>query len=201
MPTYCHKETGTRFLYVHIPRTAGRFLEENILNNGFECEQQHIWKSESGVEVAHFHKELYEKKFDCDSIPHVAIVRDPVDRFFSASIFLTRMYGDDIEPLLENENTFYSLIENFPLSEAVNWFRPQVDFIGKDTHVWKYEDGIGKDFSKWISSILGFEFKIEKLKYSKLTTDETNKVKRTSRIIKNVKDLYSKDYNLLYQNK
>ena len=45
MPTYKHKETGKRFLYVHIPRTAGRFLEENILYNGFECEQKKIWKS------------------------------------------------------------------------------------------------------------------------------------------------------------
>ena len=123
MPTYKHKETGKRFLYVHIPRTAGRFLEENILHNGFECEQKKIWKSVCNTEIAHFHKDLYSRYLDCHSIPHITVVRDPVDRFFSASIFLTRMYGDDIEQLLENENTFYSMIENFPLPEAVNWFR------------------------------------------------------------------------------
>ena len=165
MPTYCHDETGKRFLYVHIPRTAGRFLEENILNNGFKCEQQKIWASECGIELAHFHKELYSKYFDCVSIPHITVVRDPVDRFFSASIFLKRMYGNDIEQLLENESTFFSMIENFPLPQGVNWFRPQVDFIGDETHIWKYEDGLDKEFSDLIYYILCIEFSIEKIKY------------------------------------
>ena len=201
MPTYRHKNTGTRFLFVHIPRTAGRFIEENILNNEFECEQKKIWTSECGVEIAHFHKELYEKFLNISGIPHITIVRDPVDRFFSTSIFLKRMYGNDIEQLLEDENTFFSMIENFPLPQSMNWFRPQVDFIGEETHVWKYENGFQQDFSDWMTSILGIDFKIEKLKYSSLTTDESNKVQRRPKIIQNVKRLYAKDYNTLYQNK
>ena len=49
MPTYKEKIVNyphktRRFLFVHIPRTAGRFLEENIEENGFEPEQV-IWKS------------------------------------------------------------------------------------------------------------------------------------------------------------
>ena len=45
MPSYRHKETGKRFLFIHIPRTAGRFLQENFKLNGFEPEQL-IWKDE-----------------------------------------------------------------------------------------------------------------------------------------------------------
>ena len=198
MPTYKHKETGKRFLYVHIPRTAGRFLEENILHNGFECEQKKIWKSVCNTEIAHFHKDLYSRYLDCHSIPHITVVRDPVDRFFSASIFLTRMYGDDIEQLLENENTFYSMIENFPLPEAVNWFRPQVDFIGELTHIWWYENKLEDDFSDWMSDILEMDFKVNDLDYPKLTTNEDRKVERRPRIVQNVKNLYRKDYEMLY---
>jgi len=198
MPTYKHKETGKRFLYVHIPRTAGRFLEENILHNGFECEQKKIWKSVCNTEIAHFHKDLYSRYLDCHSIPHITVVRDPVDRFFSASIFLTRMYGDDIEQLLENENTFYSMIENFPLPEAVNWFRPQVDFIGDLTHIWWYENKLEDDFSDWMSDILKVDFKVKDLEYPKLTTNEDRKVERRPRIVQNVKNLYRKDYKMLY---
>ena len=198
MPTYKHKETGKRFLYVHIPRTAGRFLEENILHNGFECEQKKIWKSVCNTEIAHFHKDLYLRYLDCHSIPHITVVRDPVDRFFSASIFLTRMYGDDIEQLLENENTFYSMIENFPLPEAVNWFRPQVDFIGELTHIWWYENKLENDFSDWVSDILKVDFKVTDLEYPKLTTNEDRKVERRPRIVQNVKNLYRKDYKMLY---
>lgn len=198
MPTYRHNETGKRFLYVHIPRTAGRFLEENILNNGFKCEQQKIWASECGIEIAHFHKELYSKYFDCTSIPQITVVRDPVDRFFSASIFLTRMYGDGIEELLEDETTFFSMLENFPLTQAANWFRPQVDFLSESTHIWWYENKLEKDFSDWMGTVLDINFKIENLKYTELTTNEDNKVKRRPKIIQNIKRLYAKDYEVLY---
>ena len=198
MPTYKHKETGKRFLYVHIPRTAGRFLEENILNNDFECEQSKIWTSECGIEIAHFHRDFYKKYLNCRSIPHITVVRDPVDRFFSASIFLTRMYGDGIEDLLEDENTFYSMLQNFPLPEAVNWFRPQVDFIGELTHIWWYENKLEDDFSDWMSDILEMDFKVNDLEYPKLTTNEDRKVERRPRIVQNVKNLYRKDYEMLY---
>ena len=198
MPTYKHKETGKRFLYVHIPRTAGRFLEENILNNDFECEQSKIWTSECGIEIAHFHRDFYKKYLNCRSIPHITVVRDPVDRCFSASIFLTRMYGDGIEDLLEDENTFYSMLQNFPLPEAVNWFRPQVDFIEESTHIWWYENKLENDFSDWMSCILDIDFKIENLEYPKLTTNEDRKVERRPRIVQNVKNLYRKDYKMLY---
>ena len=33
MPTYQHRETRKRFLFIHVPRTAGRFLQENIKQN------------------------------------------------------------------------------------------------------------------------------------------------------------------------
>ena len=187
-----------RFLFVHIPRTAGRFLEENIEENGFEPEQV-IWKSVDGIEVAHFHNELYLKHFDdLGSIPHFTIVRNPVDRFISCSIFLTRMYGEDIQEMMEDPMMFSSMLENFPLTQAVNWFRPQVDFLTDDTNIWKFEDGFGSDFDEWLSDILGVEYKTKDVPYNELSTNETKKLEKTAKLVNNITGLYRKDIEQLY---
>ena len=203
MPTYKEKIVNyphktRRFLIVHIPRTAGRFLEENIEENGFEPEQV-IWKSVDGIEIAHFHNELYIKHFDdLGNIPHFTVVRNPIDRFFSCSIFLKRMYGDDIQEAMEDPMMFHSMLENFPLTQAVNWFRPQVDFLTDDTNIWKFEDGFGSDFDEWLSVVLGVEYKTKNVTYDKLDTDETKKLKKSAKLVNNIKSLYRKDIEIFY---
>ena len=203
MPTYKEKIVNyphktRRFLFVHIPRTAGRFLEENIEENGFEPEQV-IWKSVDGIEIAHFHNELYIKHFDdLGSIPHFTVVRNPIDRFLSCSIFLKRMYGDDIQEAMEDPVMFHSMLENFPLTQAVNWFRPQVDFLTDDTNIWKFEDGFGSDFDEWMSEILGVEYTTKDVQYEKLAYGETKKLKKTAKLVNNIMSLYRKDYEYLY---
>ena len=198
MPIYKHKHTGKRFLFVHIPRTAGRFLTENFKSNGFELEDSFIWESVDGIEPAHFHRELYQKYLNADGIEHISIVRNPVDRFISTSIFLTRMYGDDIQEAMEDPMMFSSMIQNFPLSEGVNWFRPQMDFISDETRLWKLEDGFGEDFEQWLGEVLEMEIEIKKVPYKKLTTDEDNKLKKSAKLIDNITLLYKRDYEHLY---
>ena len=197
MPTYKHS-SGRRFLFVHIPRTAGRFLEQNFKKNGFELEQEHIWESVDGIELAHFHKELYEKHLNVDGIPHIAIIRNPINRFFSASSWLKRMYGEDIQEAMEDPMMFSMMLDNFPLTEAVNWYRPQVDFISDKTHLWKFENGFGDDFSKWISDVLGVPFKVEDVPYEKLSYDESNKLKKTGNLIDNIRTMCRRDIEQLY---
>ena len=203
MPTYrqtvvTYPNPTKRFLFVHIPRTAGRFLEENFKENGFEPAQI-LWKSVEGIEIAHFHNELYQKHFDdLGSIPHFTIVRNPIDRFMSCSIFLTRMYGDDIQEMMEDPMMFSSMLENFPLTQAVNWFRPQMDFITDDTNIWKFEDGFGSDFDEWLSEILGVEYKTKDVPYNELSTNETKKLEKTAKLVNNITGLYRKDIEQLY---
>ena len=203
MPTYrqtvvTYPNPTKRFLFVHIPRTAGRFLEENFKENGFEPEQI-LWKSVDGIEIAHFHNELYQKHFDdLGSIPHFTIVRNPIDRFMSCSIFLTRMYGEDIQEMMEDPMMFGSMLQNFPLTQAVNWFRPQMDFITDDTNIWKFEDGFGSDFDEWLSDILGVEYKTKDVPYNELSTNETKKLEKTAKLVNNITGLYRKDIEQLY---
>ncbi len=140
MPVYRHTirnfpDPEKKFLFIHIPRTAGRFFTENIKLNNFESETQFIWKSIEGIEPAHFHKELYEKYFDVADIPHITIVRNPIDRFISTSIFLTRMYGDGIQDMVEDPMMLSICHLNTSDTEGANWFRPQIDFVSSKTNV------------------------------------------------------------------
>ena len=93
---------------------------------------------------------------------------------------------------------FSSMIQNFPLSEGVNWFRPQMDFISDETRLWKLEDGFGEDFEQWLGEVLEMEIEIKKVPYKKLTTDEDNKLKKSAKLIDNITLLYKRDYEHLY---
>jgi hypothetical protein len=202
MATYRHLETGKRFLFIHIPRTAGRFVEHNLESQGWVWDDNlglsSKYKSIEGIEVAHFHKEFYEKHLNVKDIPHICIVRNPIDRFISASIYLKRVYGDDIQELMEDENYFYSMLSNFPCSESVNWYRPQVDFITDKSHIWKFENGFGGEFSKWMSDLVGVEITMDQnVKYIK-DPDEHNKLDKTPALIDNIRQLYQQDIGQLY---
>ena len=136
---------------------------------------------------------------DVEGIPHITIVRNPIDRFISCSIFLRKLYGDDIDEMLEDEMYFYSMIQNYPLSQSVNWFRSQLDFISDKTHIWKFENGFGDDFAKCVSHIVDMDIMIKAdVQVDKLPTNESRKVKRSAKLIDNVRNLYRRDIETLY---
>ena len=183
MPTYRHKNTGKRFFFIHIPRTAGRFLQENFKLNEFEPEQI-VWKWIDGIEIAHFHRELYQKHLNIKDIKHVTIVRDPLQRYLSLKT------------------------HNYPDSE--NWLRPQVDYVTEETNIWKFEDGFDEKFSTWLSDVLETHIKIQELdsdhtyneKGQKLFLEYKDpnykKIESTDEIVNHVKSFYQEDYKVWY---
>ena len=104
------------------------------------------------------------------------------------------------------------MLENFPLTEAVNWFRPQVDFLTSETNIWKFEDGFGEDFSEWLSGLLGVKFVVneinpdnvkninrQKLNLEYLESDhQKRKLDKTAKLVNNITALYRKDIEQLY---
>ena len=201
MATFKHIETGKRFFFIHIPRTAGRFIERNLESQGWIWDDKvnvpNMYQSINGIEVAHFHREYYQQYLDVKNIPHVSIIRNPIERFISSSFFLTHLYGNDIQELMEDPMHFFSMIENYPLEESRNWFRNQVDFLSDKTHVWKFEAGFGNDFSEWLSQILGIEVSMnQELIYTK--RNEENKLDKTPALIDNIRQLYRQDIGKLY---
>ena len=151
-----------------------------------------------GVELIHLHRDLYEKYFDLKGIPNITIIRNPIDRFFSCSIFLKRMYGNDIQETMEDPMMFSMMLQNFPLTQAVNWFRPLSDFITEDTYIWKFENGFKKEFEEWISDVVDFPFTVRDVPYEKLSTDETNKLNKSDRLIENIKQFWREDIEQFY---
>ena len=204
MPTFIHKDTGRKVFFAHIPRTAGRFVESSLLENNFEWGDSHldngygVMSIVNGYEIAHYHRPWYEKYLDVKGIPHFSIVRNPIDRFISGSIYLKRAYGDDIQSVMEDPIMFPSMITNLPLEGALNWYRPQVQFLRNDTHIWKFENGMDEQFFEWLSDIIGVKLSFNKnTKYPK-SKDEGNKLKKTPALSNNIKNSYIKDVEYLY---
>ena len=203
MATFKHIPTGKRFLFVHIPRTAGRFFEQNLLKgNDFvwddDVEIDRQYKSIDGVELAHFHREYYEKYLDVKDIPHLTIIRNPIDRFISCTIFLSELYGD-LDDLLDDPMMFHSMLQNAPLSQSVNWFRPQIDFLSDKTHIWRFEDGFGDAFGNWVSNVLDIPFEVRDVPYPRLRgIDEGNKLDVTEKLKENIRNYYYEDFRRFY---
>ena len=206
MATFRHEPSGRRFLFIHIPRTAGRFIETNLMmKNAFLWDDDYkklgiskMYDSIENVEFGHFHREYYEKYLNVKGIPHITIIRNPIDRFISASLYINRMYGS-CQELMEDEHYFYSMLENFPLTESISWYRPQLDYLTNKTHIWRFEDGFGKDFIHWLRDIIGIDqLKFdENIKYN-TSADEGYKLKRTPKLMNNIRHLYRKDIEQFY---
>ena len=142
---------------------------------------------------------MYEKYFGEEDIPHLTIIRNPIDKFFSASIYLTQAYGTNIQQSAEDEEQLSDMIKEFPKPENLNWWRPQVDFLSDKTHIWRYENGLGRRFSKWLSEIIGVNIKMDAFaKYPTNRHERTGQLKRTPQLIENVKKLWKKDIEQLY---
>ena len=205
MATYKHT-SGKRFLFVHIPRTGGRFIEVNLEKNGWEVEPidqygiphyQHSFIDD--CEIAHFHRDLYEKYCDIEGIEQIAVVRNPIDKFFSASTYLITVYGKEIQEKLEDYDEMVSIIENFPMSETLSWWRPQVDFVTDTTHIWKFEDGLGTNFGDWVSEKLGVPFEIDKYaNYAMNRYEGSFKLDRTPKLIDNITKFWREDIEQFY---
>ena len=208
MPTFTHTPTEKKVFFAHIPRTAGRYVDANLLwRNNFTWDEIDLDTGNGvmtvlhGEEIAHWHKDLYEEHLNVKDIPNFSIVRNPVDRFISGSIYLKRLYGNDSQEQFEDPHLFFSMIANIPLvdpSFSANWFRAQVDFMSENTKIWKYEDGMGENFVNWLGDLIGVDLKFdEDIDYPK-SKDEGNKLDKTPQIIDNVKQLYRKDIEQFY---
>ena len=204
MATFKHVESGKRFLFIHIPRTAGRFVEWNLESQGWVWDDKNVidkmYKSVEGIELAHFHRDFYEKYLDVKDIPHFSIVRNPITRFISGSLYIKRVYGNDIQATMEDTFMFSEMLRNFPslFPESANWFRQQVDFMTNNTHIWKFENGLGKEYVNWLNGILDMDLEFDDDVEYPRGPDEHNKLDKTPALIDNVKFFFRRDLETFY---
>ena len=127
------------------------------------------------------------------------MVRNPIDKFFSASTYLITVYGKEIQEKLEDYDEMVSIIENFPMSETLSWWRPQVDFVTDTTHIWKFENGLGTDFGSWLGEKLGVPFEIDKYaNYAMNRYEGSLKLDRTPKLIDNITKFWREDIEQFY---
>ena len=208
MPTFTHTPTEKKVFFAHIPRTAGRYVEANFLwRNDFTWDEIPLDTGNGGMttlhgaEIAHWHKDIYEEHLNVKDIPNFSIVRNPIDRFISGSVYLKRLYGNDSQELFEDPNLFFSMIANIEAMDpsfSANWFMPQVEFMTDRTKIWKFEDSMGDNFVECLGNLIGVKLKFdEDIEYPK-ANDEGNKLDKTPKLIDNVKQLYRKDIEQFY---
>ena len=203
MPIFQHKKTHGRFFFIHIPRAAGRFLAENFLENGYGIEHHlteemvkeqemlhYLWTPAEGVEIPHAHYSLYRKWKSIKSLSSIAIVRNPIDRFFSASFSFSKVSS---QSSLENWTTYNNILSKCIRTDVCNWLRPQHEFVSPDTKIWKYEKGFGEKFCYWINNILPINFSIKTQAYTKSNYDQLGLIK-TKPLIDNIKKFYHQDF-------
>ena len=157
------------------------------------------WALIDDCEVAHFHKPLHEKYCDIKNIPHICVVRNPIDRFISASLYLRRGFEESAQQLIEDN--FNKTLETFRklVPESENWFRPQVEFLTDESHIWRFEDGLGKSFEKFVREILGVPFKVDAFAEYTVNKDEWfYKLERTDKLVENVRIRYKEDLERFY---
>ena len=203
MPTFKHS-SGKRVFFAHIPRTAGRFVEANLSKNDFKWDDAHLDNGKgimsivNGFEIAHYHRDHYMKYLDVKDIPHFSIVRNPIDRFISASIYIKRFCGDKAQQGVEDKKNFLDVLKSIPHRQSLNWFRPQIDFLRSDTHIWKFEDGFGDDFVSWLSGIVGIDLEFtDDVEYA-VAPDEGNKLEKTPQLIDTLIHFYKQDIEQFY---
>ena len=202
MPIFHHTKTHGKFFFIHIPRTAGRFLVENFLKKGYSVEHHltqerikekeipnYFWTPVDGVEIAHTHYSLYSKWKSIKDLPSIAVVRNPIDRFFSASGRMPSRFQSSVE----NWTTFENFFSKAVLTHSHNWGRPQHEFVSPHTNIWKYEDGFGKNFCDWINNILPVDISITPQPTDKHSYDGQKLIK-TKPLIDNIKKFYHQDF-------
>jgi len=202
VPIFHHTKTHGRFFFIHIPRTAGRFLVENFWRNDYDIEHHltkerikekemsnYLWTPAEGVEISHTHYSLYSKWKNIKDLPSITIVRNPIDRFFSAS----GRIAPGLQSSFENWTTYENFFSKEALTKIHNWWRPQHEFVSPHTKIWKYEDGFGKNFCDWINNILPVDISITPQPTEKHPYDGSKLIK-TKPLIDNTKKFYRQDF-------
>jgi hypothetical protein len=199
MPIFC--KDNEKIFYIHIPRTSGRYIKELFVSNGYNSKyhEYSVDDAIAGIIPTHLHYPNYNYYFKVLDIPHFTIVRNPVDKIWSALDLVYKMHNPkDFFKNLEDKSWFFDYIdfERSYNSFHNNWFTPQLNFISHKTFVYNYEDGINENFYSWIEKNFSINIKFKEIKYYKMKEEIEyfKKYKITQKIKDNILDYYIDDF-------
>ena len=200
-----------KILFIHIPKSAGSTIEDNIINNGISLTHLIRKNSTSVISPQHYTRNDYIKEFGVKYFDHsFAIIRDPVERFVSAFTFNSHKIS-----IFKSLNNFINDLKsnNFYVNKFDNHFVPSSEFILNDTKLFYLDEQIIENIKTYLEKILErklyfknmFINKGTDLKYSsnyfktiiKRLLIRKPKSLLNPEIRSKIKDLYRDDYNLI----
>ena len=146
----------------HIPRTGGRFLYNLFLKNNQKCVDHNFDMSFNNVEIPHLNA-LQTNCFYLKMFDNFTVVRNPLDRFISCLATSNTVDKKLIKKMFENKTNFFTTVNKLRQQSITNnWFESQINFIEHNTKIWKFENGFGKEFFKFIDE--NFAIKLDMTK-------------------------------------
>ena len=197
------RKNKTDYLYfIHIPRTAGRYINSLFKQNDYELRYDDFTKIDrmTNREIPHLHKPHY-RRYNVNRAPIFCIVRNPIDRFISAISPHTgsNFYEFNPEEIFKSQKHLNNYLDNLNNTLTSNWFLPQHCFIDKDTHIWKYEDQFKFNFLNWLKDKFNITLTIKENAKSHITYRDLHKrYPLDKKYYPFIKEYYRKDYELFY---
>lgn len=196
-------------LFIHIPKTGGSAVTKHFADSGWEIsylDRSSISDPLSAnyfrkMSPQHMHAETLARIFDLSKFDFIfSVVRHPIARFKSEFAFRNphvkenELTHDMVNSWWESELRQYKNNKH----HLDNHLRPQVDFLTKDSAIFKLEDGLSKIFelerSMSTSEIKNTDFKIKKIERVNKSVYSSQEVPLSSKTTKSLRRLYRKDF-------
>ena len=197
MPIFNNKKKS--IFFIHIPRTGGRYISTAFMNSGFD-----IFFNEGNLElpgehvtyeVRHVWYPLYTYLPIQDAL-HFTVVRNPLDRFKSAAKGLIVNCNLDKDYFSRSDFVYDDLCDIISYAtrkKGSAWYTCQFNFVTDKTLIWKYEDGFGKDFKKWIWNNMRVRLNLKDISYEGPEWEKMD-VSFSPEVEEMVKKYYQVDY-------
>jgi hypothetical protein len=197
-----HTKADFSVFFIHIPRTGGRYIKKLFDKNDYQMFHDDWEQSIYGISHQHLHYPLYEWLEGVSEINHFTIVRDPFQKFCSAThCILNLLYQNDNTEDIVSELETKSGLENFIEYHSIvtrynsNWFRPQKEFISPNAKIYRYENGLGKNFINWFNNTYSSDLIQKPFTYSGNEVELSPNILKTNKKIESlIRDYYKEDY-------
>ena len=184
-------EGYNRVIYIHIPRTGGRYVTAYFKNHHI-TESNYDTFIDEHFEQAHakidYYKEYNYKNF--------TVVRNPFNRFTSVlkrCLPYCNLSLDTFESV-KDYDTFLKYLNIMKNTKTLGqFFEKQINFINNDTYIWKLEQGLDDMFLQWLKENFNLNTSIRDPKY-KANSNDFNKVKVSDKTEDYIREYYEEDY-------
>jgi len=148
-----------KIFFVHIPRTAGRYVGYLLNKNGYLCYHNNNLIHFKEKEIQHLTYPEHDIYLLQNPFKKFTITREPIDRCISALTSFAKINEDKIEQIFKSQDSFDSFVNESRVNDETNWFVPQVHFIDYKTKIWRYENKLFSSFYKWLYKNFDIEIK------------------------------------------